>query len=154
MLHRLLFLGSLAALAAFGDSYTGPRPPKPDLPYIKQASNLIPTEALDAQEQKKKDDSTYLIPGANSAAKTPLAEPIFIFQADKIVPESLQLYKLESKNGRREIQISRRGAQPLRMDVTSLGGGLYKLEVEEMLEPGEYSISPNNSNKVFCFAVF
>ena len=37
-----------------------------------------------------------------SALKT-FAAPIFLLQAEKLVPDRLQLYKLESKNGRREI---------------------------------------------------
>jgi hypothetical protein len=154
MFHRLLPLFALTALAAFGQKYDGPRPPKPDLPYLKHASNLVPTEAAEAKEQKKRDETLYTIDGANSTTKTPLAAPIFLFQSDKILAESLQLFKLESKAGHREITMSRRGAQPIRMDVTRLDGNLYKLEVDDSLEPGEYSLSPNNSDKVFCFAVY
>jgi len=154
MLHRLLPLAAFAALAAFGQKYDGPRPPQPDLPYLKHATNLIPTEASEAKEQKKKDETLYTIEGANSPVKTPLAEPILLFRADKIVVDSLQLFKLESKGGRREILMTRKSGQPIRMEVTRLDKDLYKLEVDESLEPGEYSISPNNSNKVFCFAVF
>ena len=156
MVHRmpLFFLAAFATFAAFGQKYDGPPPPKPDIPYLKHASELVATEAVEAKEQKKKDESLYTIEGANSPAKTPLAEPVFIFQSDKIVPDSLQLFKLESKSGHREILMSRKGPQPIRMDVTRLGGNVYKLEVDESLEPGEYSLSPANSNKVFCFAVF
>jgi hypothetical protein len=38
--------------------------------------------------------------------------------------------------------------------VTPLGGHLYKIEADEHLDDGEYSLSPNDSNTVFCFAVY
>ncbi len=45
-------------------------------------------------------------------------------------------------------------AHPVRLNVTQLDGTLYKLEVDEILENGEYSLSPADSNRVFCFAVY
>lgn len=139
------------------DQYTGPRPPKPDLPYLLHADNLIETEAGQAQEQHRgKSDASYTIPGATSPARTPLAEPIFLFESDKIAPESLQLFRLETKNGNREVVIGKRKARPLRLTVKSLGGRLYRIEVNEGLglENGEYSLSPQDSNAVFCFTVY
>lgn len=147
----------LLSCAAWGQKYDGPRPPKSDLPYLKHADNLIPTEAGEAKEEKgKKDDITYVIAGASSTAKTPLASPIFLFQSAKLPPETLQLFKLESRNGRRELTVSpKKPGKPIRMDVTRLtADGLYKLEVEDSLDPGEYSLSPTESNQVFCFQVF
>jgi hypothetical protein len=38
--------------------------------------------------------------------------------------------------------------------VTRLASDLYRIEVNESLEPGEYSLSPEGSNQVFCFEVF
>ena len=87
----------LIASAAWSQKYTGPRPPKADIPYLKHAENLIPTESGEAKEEKgKKDDITYAIAGAASSAKTPLASPIFLFLSDKMSPESLQLLQLRS----------------------------------------------------------
>ena len=49
--------------------------------------------------------------------------------------------------------IGRRKA--IRVELTHLNtAGLYRLEVEESLEPGEYAFSPEGSNQVFCFQVF
>ena len=48
---------ALATLAASADDYTGPRPPKPDVLYLVHASNLIPTEVTEAQQEGKKDDT-------------------------------------------------------------------------------------------------
>jgi hypothetical protein len=157
MKYRLLALLFGAAALATAQKYDGPRPPKPDIPYIKHASNLVPTEVSEAKEEKgKKDEVTYAIPGAASTARTPLASPIFLLQSQKLNAQSLALYKLESRNGRREITASpKKPMQPIRVEVTRLdNSGLYRLEVVESLEPGEYSLSPEGSNQVFCFQVF
>ena len=147
----------LLCAAAWGQKYTGPRPPKPDLPYLKHADSLIATEVLEAREEKgKKDDITYVVAGPASPVKTPLASPIFLFWREKLAPESLELYRLESRSGRRELLVSpKKPGKAIRMTVTRLtSDGLYRIEVEESLEAGEYSISPRESNRVFCFAVF
>src|SRR5579862_3045848 len=104
------------AFCAQAEKYSGPKPPKPDVPYLVHADNLLETEVLEAKEQKKKDVVTYIIPGANSTAKTPLASPIFLIQADKIAADKLQLFQLTSKGGQREVVFSKKGkpsAQPL-----------------------------------------
>ena len=154
MIYRILPLLAAAALAGHAQNSGVPTPPKSDLPYLKHANNLVPTEAVQAEEQKKKEESTYLIEGAASSAKTPLALPVFIFSAEKIVPEGLQLFKLEVKDGHREVTIGRKGAEPLRLQVTHLAGKLYRIEVYNELEPGQYSLSATNSNVAFCFEVF
>src|ERR1017187_3682898 len=156
MPSRVLWLGLAAVFAATAQKYDGPRPPKPDVPYLKHGGDLIPTEAVMAREEKKKDDTTYVIDGANSTAKTPLASPIFLMQAGKVAPDKLALYKLEIRNGRREILFpARKPPQAIRVVVTKLSsGGLWKIEVDESLEPGEYALSPEGSAQAFCFQVF
>src|SRR5580698_9707219 len=99
MLRRIVWLSFAVALAASAQKYDGPVPPKPDLPYLKHADNLIPTEAVAAKEEKKKDDSTFIVDGASSSTRTPLASPIFLMKSDKILPRSLQLFKLDVKSG-------------------------------------------------------
>jgi hypothetical protein len=159
MLCKRLLPALLLTAGAFAQSkYSGPRPPKPDLPYLVHADNLVPAEAGEAKEQKgKKEEITYIVAGANSPAKTPLASPIFLIESQEIAADKLRLYKLESKNGQRQVSFSpkkRQSAQPLLIDIKPLGPSLYRIEVEETLQPGEYVLSPEESNKVFCFAVF
>ena len=154
---RRLALYLAAASVCAAQSYTGPRPPQTDLPYLKHAGNLVPTEVLEAKEEKgKKGDVTYVVAGAASSARTPLASPIFLMQFDKLAAARLSLYKLESRNGRREIVFSpKKQPKAIRVELTRLNTGkLYRLEVEESLEPGEYAFSPEGSNQVFCFQVF
>ena len=138
------------AFAALAQKYDGPRPPKKDVPYLKHATNLIETEVVQARQEGKADDARFVIDGASSPAVTPLAEPIFLMQVEKTVPEQMELYKLESKDGRREMERTR--AQAVLLLVTRLTpDGVWKLEVDESLEPGEYALSPRNSNQAFCF---
>lgn len=150
---RFVVLSLALCACAYAQKYSGPRPPKPDVPYLVHADNLIPTEALEARQEKL----TFIIPGASSPSRTPLAEPIFIFQSDKISPESLELYKMDVKGDKREVKLVQRrgrGDKVLRLTVTPLDGKLYKIEADQELENGEYVLSPTDSNTVFCFEVF
>jgi len=156
MLRRLILL-LLCSGALFGQKYTGPQPEKPDLVYLVHADNLVATEAGEAKEEKRKDDVVAVVAGATSSAATPLASPIFLIRADKINPDSLEIYKLESKNGQREVVLSHKKkpiAKPVICSVTKVGDDLYKLEVNQELPNGEYSITPRESNLVFCFRVY
>lgn len=157
-MRYLLVLAMFSAVALCADKYDGPRPPKSDVLYLVHADNLVPTETADAKEDSKKDEALYTVPGANSPARTPVAEPIFLIQSEKVIPGQLQLYRMEVKGGRREVTVSkgkRRGnARPLYLSVTKLDGNLYKVEAAQPLEDGEYTISPNGSNQVFCFEVY
>ncbi len=146
-----------AILAA--DKYNGPRPPQPDLPYLVHADNLIPTEVNEARQQTRGRDTIYTVPGAGSPARTPLAEPIFLFLSQKIAPESLELYRLEVKGGNRQIVFPEKKKdqpRPLRLVVTRLDENLFRLEVSERmgLANGSYTITPAGSNQVFCFDVY
>jgi hypothetical protein len=157
MLWRIGVVGIVCLAILQAQKYSGPRPSKPDIPYLVHADSLVETEVAEAKEEKKKDDITYVVAGSSSPAKTPLAGPVFILEADKLSANKIQLYKFEVKNGRREVWFSHKGkasSRPRRLNVTSLGGNLYKIEVEESLENGEYGLTPEDSNQVFCFQVF
>lgn len=156
-LDMLLPVFAILVSTASAQKYDGPRPPKADLLYLVHADNLIPTETTDAKPDSKKDSVTYTIAGTASPARTPLAEPIFIIESDKIVPDRLELYRLDVKRGNREVSMTkgrRGGAKALHLTVTKLDGKLYRVEAGETLEDGEYSISPNDSDRVFCFEVY
>ena len=155
MFRRIATLLLTSAVAVCAQNYDGPRPPKPDLPYLKHASALLATEVSEAKQQKQKNDTLYVVEGAASTARTPLASPIFLFLSDKILPEKLGLYRFDVKGGHREILFgAKKQPKPIIVEVKHLDGNLYRLEVDESLGPGEYSLSPEGSNQVFCFAVF
>ena len=158
MTRRILTLLSVAVAFCLAQKYDGPRPAKADIPYLKHADSLLAAEVADASEENRKDDILYVVAGPASPVKTPLASPILLFQSDKIGPDKLQLFKLESKNGRREILFShkkKQTAMPIRIDVTKLSNdNLYRIEVNGTLGKGEYSLTPDGSNQVFCFEVY
>lgn len=149
----------LLAFGAMAQKYKGPVPEKEDVLYLVQADNLIVTETLTAKEEKgKKDETTYVLSGAKSSARSPLASPIFLLKAKDLTAEKLQLFKLDVKNGHREITFRSgkraKNPEPLRINVSRLDEGLYRLEVSDSLPNGEYSITPPDSNLTFCFEVY
>ena len=158
-MRRLFIPAILCALVAMAaEKYDGPRPDKSDIPYLKHASKLIPLEIGEMkEEQAKKDDTTLVMSGAAAPTRTPLAEPIFLFNSDRLDPMRLELYKVENKNGRREIKFKKKGSngpRPYKVMINPLGGKLYRIDVNETLENGQYCLSPSGDNRVFCFEVF
>src|SRR3954454_24934310 len=132
LLRRIVPLLLAVACAASAQKYDGPRPPKPDLPYIKHASSLVATEPADAKEEKVKNALTYSVPGPSSSSRTPLASPVFIFQSEKITPDKFGLYKFEVVKGRREITFGpKKQARPVHLEVKRLDKDLYMLEAVE-----------------------
>ncbi|MGA2114681.1 MAG: hypothetical protein ABSH56_08030 [Bryobacteraceae bacterium] len=152
MIPRSALAVALALAAALAQNE--PKPEKPDLPYLKHATTLIATEAVAAKPEKHGNNTRYIIAGANSPARTPLAAPIFLFESDKIAADSLEFYRLESKGDHREIEYSKGGPEPLRLIVTRLPGSLYRVEAYEGQEEGEYALRPRDSATFFCFAIY
>jgi hypothetical protein len=157
---RTLALAFAIGAALTAQKYDGPRPPKPDVPYLLHASTLISTDVDEAKEDKRKDGTAYITTGAAAKARTPLAEPIFLFETKSIPPERLSLYKLEVKGGSREVfffdnvKKRRDSAKSLRLSATKVAQGLYRLEPTDPLPNGEYAISPADSNTVFSFTIY
>ena len=162
LMRRLPILAlilSTAGVAAWSaEKYTGPVPPKSDLPYLAHADNLIETERHVAREETRKDAVAYVLPGAASPARTPLAEPIFLVKADKLVPEKLSLYRMEIRGGNREVVIPQKKVKnpprPVPLVITRLGNGIYRVEVDAQLENGQYTLSPDGSNDAFAFEIY
>lgn len=154
----------LAALVALSftcfpaDKYMGPRPPKPDIPYLLHADNLIETEIGSASNDQRKDATAAVLKGANSPVKTPLSEPIFVIRTDRLQADKFELYRLESKNGSREVVIGHKKgknvSRPIFLSVNRLDDRLYRIEVDEPLENGEYTLTPQGSDTTFSFAVY
>ncbi len=151
-----LFVLALSAFAQ--EPYKGPVPDKSDLPFIRHANKLIPTDVGEAKDDSAKGDTVYSVPGTAATAKTPLTEPSFIVKVEKLNIQQMQLYKMDIKGGQRQLQISakpkKNGPRAIRISLDPLSTGLYKLEVQEPLENGEYCLSPGGSNTVYCFAVY
>ena len=156
---RYLVLLAVAAGLSFGaEKYTGPVPPKDDVPFLLHADNLLETDVAEAKEEERKDTTIATIPGPAAKARTPLSEPIFILRSKKIMPDKIQAFKLDVKNGNREVVINAKKvkdiARPIHLNVTRLSDGLYKIEVDQTLENGEYCLSPDGQNTTFSFQIY
>ncbi len=151
---------ALALPATAQKKYTGPRPPKPDVPFLQHGRQLIEVEKSEARENQGKSDVNYSVPGASSPTKTPVPEPIFLFESDKINPERLSLFRMEMKGGERTLSLPadpkrrRDKDRPIFILVTPVENRLFKVEVNEALENGEYCLSPEGANTVFCFSEY
>jgi hypothetical protein len=155
--RRWLCILTIAGLACAQPKYTGPKPPRQDLPYLVHGDSLLALESTTAAQQDRKDDTLYVIAGETSTVKTPLSSPVFVLDSAKIDPSRLALYRLESKGGHREIAFRKKGKsnlQPIGLSVSVISGTLYRVEVIPTLDNGEYSLTPDGSNQVFCFTVF
>jgi hypothetical protein len=158
VLMRAFLFALVCTALGFGQKYSGPRPPKPDVPYLQHADNLVETEVAEAKEDDRKNETVYEVAGPSSPARTPLAEPIFLFQSEKIVPGKLDLFQLETKDNNRRIIFPKKkkkdAPRPLRLSIKRLEENLYRIEANEPLDNGEYSLTPAGSNQVFCFEVY
>ena len=135
------------------------KPPKTDLSYLIHADNLLPTEHAQAQEDaSKKNQVRFWVAGASSSAKTPLAGPSFLFQGETIDPRSLSLFAFEVRNGQREVLFlqkkKKKSAKPFFTSIHPVGEGVVKIQVDASLAVGEYRLTPEGLNDVFCFSVF
>ena len=95
---RVAAIACLVAAVLCAQRYKGPVPPKPDLPYIIHGENLVATDVAEAKEETRKDWRVYVVPGAASQAKTPLAGPMFLVQAERLAAigrASAQLLRMQ-----------------------------------------------------------
>jgi hypothetical protein len=160
-MRRVLMLCSFAAICAAADPPVVPEPPKTDMVYLLSGDDLAPTDASEAQvdvrnKGKKNEESTHYVPGEHANAKTPLSSPIFVIKRGSLSPEALQVFAFEIKNGRREVTFSKKKSnRPLTMTIIPTANeSVFRMEVDQNLPPGEYAITPNGSEQVFCFAVY
>lgn len=149
----------LPAVCLPQDQYSGPKPAKKDVPYLLHGDKLIATDVDKATQSNSKEGEVFFVAGTTATARTPLVEPIFLFSPDHFRADQLGLFRFEVKNGRREVVISgkhkKRGDEPVfHLSLRRLDENLIRIEVSEMLEPGEYALSPEGDNTAFCFTVY
>jgi hypothetical protein len=133
-------------------------PGKADVPYLLHAGSLVEMTHVQATEERKNTTVTYVVPGATSTTRTPLAGPEFVLLSEKVDPNALRLYAFQVRNGRREISFNEKkrkeNPEPHILSVFPLSKGLFKVRVDGSLERGEYCLTPDGSNDVFCFTVY
>lgn len=157
------FLAALLLLAGIvlgQEKASGPKPPKPDLPYLLKAGKLIPTEPQTVTRSGSKNDETISVVGATSTARTPLPEPIFLFSPGEINAGDFELIRFQAANGHRQWKKGQQTStdeepeQPLRLTLRPVGERTVRIEAAVMLNPGEYALIPRGKNTAFCFTVF
>ena len=158
-LIALFLFAVFVSAAAFGaEKYTGPRPPKADVPYLLHADNLVETEHGSSGTEERKDETWAYVTGPTSSARTPLAEPIFLVKTEKLNANKLEVYKMDVKDGRREVRVvakkAKDSAKPVHVAITQLEPNLYRIEVDEPLENGEYVVTPSGAPDVFGFTIY
>ena len=61
-----------AVPAAAQKKYSGPRPQKPDVPFLQHGKKLIEVETSEAREAPGKGEVSYSVTGAESPTRTPV----------------------------------------------------------------------------------
>jgi hypothetical protein len=138
---------------------------QPDIvgvPFMRGASGLIPLEREIGMMVRNNTmygmgPSVYRIQGVQS--------PVRVRRSDKIIfvvrlnssgdPRRFELYPLESRMNYRQTQPGRGGGRPLSvpMTINKVGDYIYEISPARPLYPGEYSVSPIDSNESYCFGV-
>ncbi len=156
---RVILISVLVGLTVVSAAGQGkpPTPPKPDVPFLIHATSLLETESTTAAELERKKELFYTIEGSSSGVETPMARPEFVVRVQELDPGRLRLYRFESKDGRREILLRKKKklvARTYFLSVDALGEGVYRVRVDDVLDNGEYCLTPDGSNNVFCFTVY
>lgn len=156
-LAALLFCVTTPSLRA-EMPYLGPKPAKKDVPYLILGDKLVEPEILEANQTEEKKRTTYTVAGVSSNAKTPLAEPAFLIDASQLRPESLSLYPMKVEKGNRTITFhdkpKKNDPRPVPLLFHQRKDDMMVIEANQYLDPGEYCLSPDGSNTVFCFQVY
>jgi len=151
---RWLIVLTAVTLAAAESSL----PEKADTPYLLHGSQMIALEANTAMDESTEKEGRYAVSGATSGVRTPFASPQFLYRMDAVDPRDLELYRFESVGGRREIFLRKKKkilVEPYRMSVLDHEEeGVVQLRVNDGLDDGEYCLTPQGSDAVFCFTVY
>jgi hypothetical protein len=132
------------------------------VPFLRGASGLIPLEREIGMMSRSgggaygMGGTVYRIQGTYS--------PVRVRQSDRIVfvvrmpagadPRRFQLYRLEPRMNYRQTQPTMGGTPPsLPLTINKVGDSVYEITSPRGLYPGEYAISPFNSNESYCFGV-
>jgi hypothetical protein len=138
--------------------YFGPKPEKEDHPYLMLGNRIVETEEREAGQNEDKKRIVYTVSGTSSPVRSPLAEPAFLFKPGSIRAEALQLYPMKIEKGNRSITFHTKpkkdDPRPVPLMYHSRKDGSVIIETNQYLENGEYCLSPEGVNTVFCFQVY
>ncbi len=131
-------------------------------PFLRGANGFIPLEREVATVSRS--GGIYGLGGATVYRVQGASSPVRVRQTDRIVfvvrsdsgwdPGQFQLFRLDSRMGVRQTQPTMGGAPPgLPLTVNKIGDSVFEIAPSRPLSPGEYAVSPLNSNDSYCFGV-
>ncbi len=131
-------------------------------PFLHGASGFIALEREAASAARS--GGVYGLGGATVYRIQGARSPVRVHQGDRIVfvvrlesgwdPRDFQLFRLDSRMGFRQTQPAMGGSPPsLQLTIAKVGDSVYEITPSRPLAPGEYAVSPANSNDSYCFGV-
>jgi hypothetical protein len=131
-------------------------------PFLRGASGYMPLEREVATASRA--GGIYGFGGATVYRVQGGRSPVRVRQSDRIVfvvrldsgwdPHQFQLFRLDSRMGSRQTQPAMGGSPPaVPVTIDKVGDSVYEITPAHPLTPGEYAVSPLNSNDSYCFGV-
>ena len=131
-------------------------------PFLRGATGYIPLER-EYGMMTRTGGGMYGMGGGMVYRIQGMQSPVRVRQSDRLVfvvrstmgdPRQFQLYRLEPRMGYRQTQPTMGGMPPsLPLSIRKIGDNVYELTPMRQLYPGEYAVSPMNSNESYCFGV-
>lgn len=151
------------------DAPSNTAPPRVDagpdvanVPFLRGASGYIPLERAYGM-MTRNGGGMYGMGGGMVYRIQGMQSPVRVRQSDRLVfvvrstmgdPRQFQLYRLEPRMGYRQTQPTMGGTPPsLPVSIRKISDNVYELTPMRQLYPGEYAVSPMNSNESYCFGV-
>jgi hypothetical protein len=135
-------------------------PDYPDAPFLRGASGYIPLEREVATPSRSggmygMGGTVYRVQGARSPVRVRQGDRIvFVVRLSRGDARQFQLFRLDSRMGYRQTQPAMGGGSAgLPVTINRVGDSVYEITPARALGPGEYAVSPVNSNDSYCFGV-
>lgn len=131
-------------------------------PFLRGATGFIPLEREVATVSRSGGiyglggGTVYRVQGPSSAVRVRQTDRIvFVVRLDSGGdPRQFQLFRLDSRMGVRQTQPTMGGGPPaLPVTINKIGDSVFEIAPSRSLAPGEYAVSPLNSNDSYCFGV-
>lgn len=131
-------------------------------PFLRGANGFIPLEYEVAMASRS--GGIYGLGGATVYRVQGARSSVRVHQSDRVVfvvrlsngwdPNQFQLFRFDSRMGSRQTQPAMGGAPPLvPLAIRKVADSVYEIAPSRPLPPGEYAVSPVNSNDSYCFGV-
>jgi hypothetical protein len=121
---------------------------------LVQNSSFVQLEALEARQRDTNGSRIYSLAGAAATTRTRFPRPAFLVPTD--LARELELYQLEVVDNSRIMVYSsknQRVAFPTAITIDAVSDGVSRISPSADLAPGEYTLSPKSSNRVFLFGI-